>query len=303
MALTLAGAGSDAPPFADAALLVARAAGWDPAQLAAAEALEVDRLAAHLGSRPLEPQWNSLLLARGPDDELAGLRAELADDLLRRAQPAQAEQPEASGSMAQDGAATLPERGERHSVASAGPFAEQGSASAQPSRVYPISAAAPAPRADTHSPAQPPREAAPSSGVPVLARRPLPIEPAGPSSRRSYARVRGSVGLGRDSAHVALASRAAPEPAIVALPDRLAQPAEALPQPPTAEIAAGSPQAWSTPDLGAGAVAQAAGRPSRSALAWEDSPRLDTAGDQLSDLADALAALLDDEADLRGIAR
>src|SRR2546421_9889894 len=60
LALHLAGAGSDAPGFAESALLVARAAGWDPATLADAEAAEVDRLALHLAPPAVDSGWTRL---------------------------------------------------------------------------------------------------------------------------------------------------------------------------------------------------------------------------------------------------
>ena len=87
LALALAGAGQAAPPFAEAALMVARSTGWEHAKLEDAEAAGIDRLAIHLGGRQGEPQWNRLLLAKEPAGELERLRAELADDLLKRANP------------------------------------------------------------------------------------------------------------------------------------------------------------------------------------------------------------------------
>lgn len=89
MALILAGAACpEAPAFADALLLVARGAGWAPEQLAEAEAAEVDRLAIHLGGRPHphRSSWNRLVFLSAPEDSLEAARAELADDLLARAE-------------------------------------------------------------------------------------------------------------------------------------------------------------------------------------------------------------------------
>jgi hypothetical protein len=89
MSLVLAGAAtadSALPSFVETTLLAARAGGWDPAQLAAADAAEIDRIAEHLGQAP--SAWQSLVLsdlagtnaATGPIE----LRATLADALLAR---------------------------------------------------------------------------------------------------------------------------------------------------------------------------------------------------------------------------
>ncbi|HXG24677.1 MAG TPA: hypothetical protein VNJ09_09000 [Chthonomonadales bacterium] len=87
MALILAGAACpEAPAFADALLLVARSAGWTPDQLAEAEAAEVDRLAVYLGGRPHRSSWKRLVFLSTPEDSLEAVRAELADDLLARAE-------------------------------------------------------------------------------------------------------------------------------------------------------------------------------------------------------------------------
>ena len=67
-------------------MLVARATGWGPAELAAAEAAEVDRLAAALALRADDEQgWQVLLLGDRPS--LEELRDELAGQLLARAEP------------------------------------------------------------------------------------------------------------------------------------------------------------------------------------------------------------------------
>ncbi len=85
LAAWLAGAGSVELPFAEAARLVAQGFGWGPAQLAATAAAEVDRLAGYLaGSRP-DGGWNRIVIDQHEPKGLALIRAELADDLLRRA--------------------------------------------------------------------------------------------------------------------------------------------------------------------------------------------------------------------------
>ncbi|MFL7792785.1 MAG: hypothetical protein AB8I69_11645, partial [Anaerolineae bacterium] len=85
LALILAGGDQEqAPSFAETVLLVARGTGWGPAQLADTPAAEIDRIAIHLGGRQRESSWNRLLLASSPADELASIRDDLADDLLKR---------------------------------------------------------------------------------------------------------------------------------------------------------------------------------------------------------------------------
>jgi hypothetical protein len=143
--------------------------------------------------------------------------------------------------------------------------------------------------------------------------QPAPAVPATRNGRPSYVRVRGSVGLGSPhgspapasvaqavlAASAALAGRAQANLPAIAEPEqaRLRSPL------PAHDFAGGEPPAWPTPELGAVAAGPAVGRLAEAALDWEDVPRLDAAADRLGELADALAALLDDEADLRGIAR
>jgi hypothetical protein len=87
VALFLAGAAlQDAPLFSEAALLVVRASGWDPQQLAAAQAVEVDRLAVHLHGRGHAPGWTRIQLAGSPAQELGQIRDELTGNLLARAE-------------------------------------------------------------------------------------------------------------------------------------------------------------------------------------------------------------------------
>lgn len=88
LALHLAGAGlagTGAQPFAEAALLVAREAGMDLARLDEVEAMEIDRLAAHLaGPATGQGDWCRIIIGPGPASAIQGLRDELADDLLAR---------------------------------------------------------------------------------------------------------------------------------------------------------------------------------------------------------------------------
>lgn len=93
LALHLAGADSGAPGFAASAALVARLLGWPLADINAAEALEIDRLAASLAPA-MEPSgedgWTTVLFtgaeASPADDEpLEAILARLTGDLRRRA--------------------------------------------------------------------------------------------------------------------------------------------------------------------------------------------------------------------------
>ncbi|HEX8001073.1 MAG TPA: hypothetical protein VF519_00090 [Mycobacteriales bacterium] len=95
VALVLAGAEGCAMPYADAALLVARAAGWDAAALREADAAEVDALAAALGSpEPADDGWTRLELAPASVDAVV---ERLAAALLARAVPGPREAPEEGG--------------------------------------------------------------------------------------------------------------------------------------------------------------------------------------------------------------
>ncbi len=84
LALVLAGAELDAPPFVETTLLVAQATGWDAAQIARTQAVDIDRLAAFVRTPPPGSAWNTLLLAPRQDELLDAIRARLADRLLRR---------------------------------------------------------------------------------------------------------------------------------------------------------------------------------------------------------------------------
>jgi hypothetical protein len=84
LALTLAGADQDAPVFAETVLRVARATGLELRQLYEAEAAEVDRLAMYLGGPPADAGWTRIVFARG-EETLESIRQELGARLLQRA--------------------------------------------------------------------------------------------------------------------------------------------------------------------------------------------------------------------------
>jgi hypothetical protein len=83
LALWLAGAAWDAPPFLDTTLVVGRAAGWSLQDLLGAHATEVDRLAVHLAEQE-RGGWNAIVFLPPPAEELSDIRARFADQLLRR---------------------------------------------------------------------------------------------------------------------------------------------------------------------------------------------------------------------------
>ena len=97
LALALAGAERDAPSFAETALAVARAAVWSIRQINEAEADEIDRLAMALGGTAApraDDGWHRIVFA---DDaaatSLAGVRHDLSERLLTRAEISPASQP------------------------------------------------------------------------------------------------------------------------------------------------------------------------------------------------------------------
>ena len=92
LALWLAGAAWDAPPFAETTLRVARASGWPPEQLFSAPATEVDRLAAYLDEhRRDDDGWNTIIFAGAMCEDVNEVRARYADRLLQRGAAASAE--------------------------------------------------------------------------------------------------------------------------------------------------------------------------------------------------------------------
>jgi hypothetical protein len=84
LALWLAGAEWEAPNFAETALLVARGAGWQPHHLLGAPATEVDRLAVYLDQQERSGDWHKLLFALEPAETLDAVRVRFAERLLRR---------------------------------------------------------------------------------------------------------------------------------------------------------------------------------------------------------------------------
>lgn len=84
VALVLAGAELEAPPFTETTLLISQRAGADLRQLAVLDAAEVDRLALCLVAEPSESEWNTLMFGQRVSSDLDTIRDELAERLLRR---------------------------------------------------------------------------------------------------------------------------------------------------------------------------------------------------------------------------
>jgi hypothetical protein len=84
LALTLAGGDEAEVPFMQAAAVVTRATGWEDARLAATEALEVDRWARQLVDSPASEGWIRYVLTADLGDDLGSFVAELADNMLNR---------------------------------------------------------------------------------------------------------------------------------------------------------------------------------------------------------------------------
>lgn len=303
LALALAGADQEAPLFTEAALLVARATGWDFAQLDAADAVTIDRLAVYLAGRPAadESGWNRIVLVddRG-DESLDSIRREMAERLLKRA-------------------ALLPEDVQENPPLSAANFADRepmagDSAGNEHIPEFPGLAADMAPAAQP-APADPGRK----------------IAYEGPSSRQGFIRVRsGEMAPGRGRTQPAIPgqrehrlhtvlrqSLASPSsPAQTPLPptDTTAR-QQVFPEPGTT-ITAVQPEllpVWVDTGPVSGASGTAAGYSPRSQPGMGQAASLESLlpdeaaalnrDDRLLDIADTLAALLHEEADLRGIAR
>jgi hypothetical protein len=113
LAMWLAGAAFDGPDFMKTTLLVARAAGWPPHELFAAQAREIDRLAVQLDEQRRASEWTSLVFAEAPAETIDAVRARFADRLLHRSNAAVVEE-ESSEERTAAGAAR--EHAERRSL-------------------------------------------------------------------------------------------------------------------------------------------------------------------------------------------
>lgn len=146
LALALAGADAQGPLFSAAALMVARALGWDLRSLNALEAAEVDRLALHLGGpAPAEADdgWSRIVFVAAPPSAPEQIRRQLALQLLARAAPGAAEPAptteaapalpfgEAGAIASSEGAPALPD------ATPAAPAHDRTSLGAEPGRAAP----------------------------------------------------------------------------------------------------------------------------------------------------------------------
>jgi hypothetical protein len=84
LALWMAGAAWDAPPFAEAALAVGRAGSWSLQDLLMTPAAEVDRLAVHIAGQQRNGEWNAIIFGPAPAPDVPSVRARFAGQLLRR---------------------------------------------------------------------------------------------------------------------------------------------------------------------------------------------------------------------------
>jgi hypothetical protein len=127
--MVLAGADESGLPVAETTLTIARAAGWSHADIAGAEAAEIDRLVRYLSRNQPDDGWTRLVFDSPPPQELADIRDALADNLLERVDTAPLADRagiEPRG-MAPPGAANPSEEPRR------GPEAFEGASSGEPS--------------------------------------------------------------------------------------------------------------------------------------------------------------------------
>jgi hypothetical protein len=88
VALALAGAEVEAPPFTETMLAVARVEGWDIHQINQAGAAEIDRLALHLWgeTKPvIDDGWNRVVFVDDLPSSVEAVRRSLAERLIARA--------------------------------------------------------------------------------------------------------------------------------------------------------------------------------------------------------------------------
>lgn len=279
-ALLLCGARDGGPSFGEAALRVARAAGWDLAQITNAEATEIDRLAAALGLPPRETGWRRLVLGTADADAaLAAVRDHLADNLLARVEASSDAGLDAPGRV--DG---LPET-QPHAVAGVRPWHDDAGAIRVPAAT--TTDRSEATEASSSAIA---RSATPSTAQPTAT---VVASHAWPGSRREPAIAASAAAHRRGDAERAPSAApplAGPVPSRRA--DRLglsAVAARLAPVRASRPLSADRPAASNGPIV---ATPIASDRPYAADL------DLDTVA---PDVADAIAALLDEESDLRGL--
>jgi hypothetical protein len=285
-ALLLCGAREAGAPFSETLLRVAKAGGWDLGHITDAPAADIDRLAAALGVAPADDDWQRIVfdLAQDPASP-AAVRDSLVDRLLARvddrlAAPVEAEPEDAAVSA--DVAVTDTLESSRRSNAA---LAVEGGA-ARPILVVSErwSSRAAARTASSESSSSAPDR----SGI-----RPSALV-AGAANAAAPTAASVPVAVSKQSAE----RQGAPRPATATarrapgFPDRLGLSAASH-----ADLVLAARPAGQTDVTWSG---RSVARPARPAAAPEASagPALSQVA---SDLADALAELLQDEADLRGV--
>jgi hypothetical protein len=328
LAMALAGAGDDGPSFTDA-LLALVAAGWDPRVVAATEAAEVDRVAVRLGAGADEPAWQRLVFG-ATDADVGAVHRELAEDLIQRGMVVAGEPPlavhdDSDDAWRWDVPAHLGSHADGFAGQSAGPTGhsphdETAGQSAGPTGHSPHDETAGGP--DRRSPGH--REGADadgrSAGAAGAAVAASPEGPDGPAD--PPVRGRGLGAPARAARHGAsMGPDGEPLHGDVVVPLRTArrhsagEPRGAVPQAPPDRSPAspGGGRSWAgaadTPATrtNIAAAREAAEPPGWPAwLAWPAGPRSapQAGGPAFElDVAEAIARVLEDQADLRGIPR
>ncbi len=335
LALAMAGAdGPDTPHFSAAALTVARTLGSDLRQLYALEAAEVDRLARYLAG-PLAPAatddgWQQVIFLAASPTSLEAIQRQLVLQLLARGTP----EAHASDLPASMGPTFAPTQ-ESPAFPSAGPIAHQAvgtpatglaftptqpaSAAAPPTQAWPNSQAgatgsesskppSPAPLAEvandrptptgpraTEVPGIPGHDQADTAGpAPRLRFQLLPGSTHGSATPSLTWRTRHELARSPANPPVAPAAAGLPGPALPVYREQ--QPSIA--QLPDAAGRAELPTASEGEQLTSWASRANGQADLAMALAQEQYEPLDA-----EEVATALAVLLDDEANLRGLAR
>jgi hypothetical protein len=288
-ALLLCGAREAGAPFSETLLRVARAGGWDLAHITDAPAADIDRLAAALGVAPADDGWRRLVFDDGQDPSSpAAVRDSLVDNLLARVDdrltaPVEAEPEEAAAVSGDAAVADMPESWRPSNAA----MALQGDAP-RPALVVSERWSSRA-AARTVSPVNP-------SPAPGGSRIPASAVTARAGGAAGVARAASSVPV--RVSDLSAQHPAAPWSATAArrpspgFPDRLGLSAASR-----ADLA---PVARPASQTGAGWFGRSVSPPTPPASVPQRSEG--PAPSQVAaDLADALADLLQDEADLRGV--
>lgn len=341
LALHLAGAGDDGPSFIAAVVAVATQLGWGPGDIETTAATEVDRLATLLGAESAseaEDGWQRVVFAVGPSvdatgDDMAALVRSLAEDLLRRSAaplPAPA-RPAHPPSDARVPAGSAPPQASAGATAVEEVSASPGSA--------PVAVGTPPPEVGATHPVQEPPAAAPGSATRGgwRAHAPETLHEPGvadggaaadrPAAQPSVASVRpfpsssghattelprrpdgGVPPSWRDASAAPLAPARPTVPAgsLLATPGAAATPRHAMPARPATDRPTQATQEWPDPapqHLGALSWPQRPDAATPVTVAAFQAAEATLDAIDVDGLATALAVTLDEECDLRGLAR